>query len=261
MSIRLTEGRFFTAQDELSTAEVAMINEALAQRYFPNGAIGRDLTDGLGHAAEIIGVVRTRSYRAFEGSPQPMVYYPMSRSTAHGFFAAVRAHSGAVGVEREVLDALRPAGKVRTLEVSTFEDHISRGLAADRLIATLVAACGVIALGLAVIGVYGVMADMVRRRTREIGLRIALGAGPWQIVRIFVGVTLTPAFAGVVTGLYGAGLLVQIARSLVYGLPSIDAPLAATIVAGLSLVVTAALVPPARRALRVSPLLAFRDQG
>jgi putative ABC transport system permease protein len=189
-----------------------------------------------------------------------MVYYPMSRTTARGFFAVVRAHSGAAGVEREVLDALSSAGKVRKLDVSTFDAHVSRGLAADRLITTLVAACGVIALGLALIGVYGVMADMVRRRTREIGLRIALGAGPWQIIRTFVGVTLTPAFAGVLTGLYGAGLMVRIARSLVYGLPAIDAPLAATVVAGLSLVILAALAPPARRALRVSPLLAFRDR-
>ena len=89
---------------------------------------------------------------------------------------------------------------------------------------------------------------------------MALGAGPWHIIRTFIGVTLPPAFAGVMTGLYAAALLVRIARSLVYGLPSIDAALAATVVAGLSLVVIAALVPPARRALRVSPLLALREQ-
>jgi ABC-type antimicrobial peptide transport system permease subunit len=261
MSIRLIEGRFFAAADDLSTGEAALINEALAQRYFPQGAVGRDLTDSRGRTTQITGVVRTRSYRAFEGSPQPMVYYPMSRSTTRGFFAAVRAHGGAVGVEREVLDVLRAAGKLKKLDVSSFDAHLSRGLAADRLIATLVGACGVIALGLAVIGVYGVMSDMVHRRTPAIGLRIALGAGPWQIIRTFVAVTLTPAFAGVIAGLYGAAVLVRFARSLMYGLPSIDAPLAATIVAGLSLLVVAALVPAARRALRVSPLLAFRDRA
>ncbi|PYR92692.1 MAG: hypothetical protein DMF84_12190 [Acidobacteria bacterium] len=261
MSIPLIDGRLFTHDDDVSGADVAIVNDALVQRYFPGAAVHHDLTDALGHTVEIVGVVRTQSYRAFEGSPQPMIYYPMSRSTALGFVAAIRAHSGAVGFEQEVLDALRLAGKVRQLDVSTFDEHISRGLAADRLIATLVATCGLIALGLAVIGVYGVMADTVRRRTREIGLRMALGAGPWHIIRTFVGATLTPAFAGVATGLLGAGMLVRIARSLVYGLPWIDARLIATVVAGLSLVIVAALVPPARRALRVSPLLAFRDQA
>ncbi len=255
----LIDGRLFTADDEVSGADVAIVNDALVQRYFPGAAVHHDLTDALGHTVEIVGVVHTQSYRAFEGSPQPMIYYPMSRSTALGFVAAIRAHSGAIGVEQEVLDALRLAGKVRQLDVSTFDEHISRGLAVDRLIATLVATCGVIALCLAVIGVYGVMADTVRRRTREIGLRMALGAGPWHIIRTFAGVTLTPAFAGVTTGLLGAGLIVRIARSLVYGVPTIDAWLAAMVIAGLSMVVIAALVGPARRALRVSPLLALRQ--
>jgi len=255
----LIDGRLFTADEEVSGADVAIVNDALVQRYFPGAAVHHDLTDALGHTVEIVGVVHTQSYRAFEGSPQPMIYNPMSRSTALGFVAAIRAHSGAIGVEQEVLDALHLAGNVRQLDVSTFDEHISRGLAVDRLIATLVATCGVIALCLAVIGVYGVMADTVRRRTREIGLRMALGAGPWHIIRTFAGVTLTPAFAGVTTGLLGAGLIVRIARSLVYGVPTIDAWLAAMVIAGLSMVVIAALVGPARRALRVSPLLALRQ--
>jgi predicted permease len=259
MSIPLIDGRLFTPEDELSGAEAAIVNDALVQRYFTGAAVGHTLTDADGHTGEIVGVVRTRTYRAFEGPPQPMVYYPMSKSTARGFFAVVRATSSAVGLEQDVSSALKSAGKVRKLEVSTFDAYLSRGLAADRLIATLVAACGAIALALAAIGVYGVMADLIRRRTREIGLRIALGASPWRIVRGFAAVTLMPALGGVTAGLIGAGVLVRIARSLVYGVPSIDGYLVATVVAGLWVVVAAALIPPARRALRVSPLLAFRD--
>ena len=103
------------------------------------------------------------------------------------------------------------------------------------------------------------MADLIGRRTREIGLRIALGASPWRIIRGFAGVTLRPALGGITAGLIGAALLVRIAQSLVYGLPAIDANLVATVVAGLWVVVGAAFIPPARRVLRVSPLLAFRD--
>jgi putative ABC transport system permease protein len=259
MSIPLIDGRLFTAEDELSGAEAAIVNDALVQRYFTGAAVGHTLTDADGHTVEIVGVVRTQTYRAFEGSPQPMVYYPMSKSTARGFFAVVRAASGTVGLEQDVLKTLKSAGKVRKLEVSIFDAYLSRGLAADRLIATLVAACGAIALALAAIGVYGVMADLIHRRTREIGLRIALGASPWRIIRGFTGLTVMPAAGGVTAGLIGAGLLIRIARSLVYGVPSIDGYLVATVVAGLWVVVAAALLPPVRRALRVSPLLACRD--
>jgi putative ABC transport system permease protein len=259
MSIPLIDGRLFTPEEELSGAELAIVNDALVQRYFSGAAVGHTLTDAEGRTVEIIGVVRTQSYRAFEGPPQPMVYYPMSKSTARGFFAVVRAVSGAVDIEQDVFNALKSAGKVRKLEVSTFDAHLSRGLAADRLMATLVAACGAIALVLAAIGVYGVMADLIGRRTREIGLRIALGASPWRIIRGFAGVTLRPALGGITAGLIGAALLVRIAQSLVYGLAAIDANLVATVVAGLWVVVGAAFIPPARRVLRVSPLLAFRD--
>jgi ABC-type antimicrobial peptide transport system permease subunit len=169
--------------------------------------------------------------------------------------------TGASGLEQNVFHALESAGKVKKLEVSTFDAHLARGLTTDRLIATLVAACGAIALARAAIGVYGVMADLTRRRTREIGLRMALGASPWRIIRDFAGATLTPALGGITAGVISAGLLVRIAQSLVYGLPSIDGYLVPSVVTGLWVVVIAALVPPARRVLRVSPLLAFRNLG
>ncbi|MBW8839919.1 MAG: ABC transporter permease, partial [Gemmatimonadetes bacterium] len=72
----LIDGRLFTADDEVSGADVAIVNDALVQRYFPGAAVHHDLTDALGHTVEIVGVVHTQSYRAFEGSPQPMIYYP-----------------------------------------------------------------------------------------------------------------------------------------------------------------------------------------
>jgi predicted permease len=260
MFIPVVDGRFYTADDEAAQAEVAIVNEALAQRYFADRAVGHSLTDALGRTVEIVGVVRTRSYRAFEGPPQPTVYYPMSRATARGFYAVVRSRDDALNMEHDLLDVLRSAGQTTKLEVLSFDTHVSRALATDRLIVTLVAACGVFALGLALMGAYAVLADMVRRRTREIGLRIALGAGPWQIIRLFVVSTLAPVFAGVTAGVLGAELIVRVGRSLVYGVPSIEATLLVTVGAGLSSIVIAVLVPPARRSLRVSPLLTLRER-
>jgi predicted permease len=259
MRLPIIEGRLFGQKDDAEQRTVAVVNEALEQRYFPQRAQGRVLTAADGTSVEIVGVVRTKSFRAFEGSPQPMVYYPMTRATARGFYAVVRAPDDSTEVAHELGSALRSIPNLRKLDVFTFDAHLSRALATDRMIVTLVAACGILALGLAMVGVYGVMTDLVRRRTRDIGLRMALGANSWQILRLFVGSTLSPAFIGVFFGLLGAAWLLQIARSLVYGLASIDAALALLVVAGLSLVIFAAVLPPARRALRISPLLALRE--
>ena len=125
--------------------------------------------------------------------------------------------------------ALAGAGTAK-LDVLDFQVYLTRGLASDRLIGTLIGACGGIALSLALIGVYGVMVDAARGRRREFGLRAALGAGPPDIVAALVGSNLTPAVAGIAAGVTVALLLSRLAASFVYGLPGIDAVLVAEIV-------------------------------
>ncbi len=165
----ILEGRLFSRQDDTDNSDPVVINEALAQRYFPDRAIGRTLTDITGHAVHIVGVVRTHSYRALEGPPRPTIFFPIARYTARAFCAVVRMHSYVdartqIGPLRAELERV---GSTRTLNVAPFRDHLARALAADRLMAVLIAACGLLALALAVVGVYGVMADLVRRRTRK----------------------------------------------------------------------------------------------
>lgn len=155
-------------------------------------------------------------------------------------------------------DFLSAAAGRAKLDVLGFDVFVARALAPDRLIGTLIGACGAIALGLALIGVYGVMIDAVRRRRREFGLRAALGAGPIRIVMALVGSNLTPAVAGIAAGVTGALLLSRLAASVVYGLPTIDAALAAEVVLLLLFVVLASVAGPARRAAKVNPLLALR---
>jgi predicted permease len=257
----IVEGRLFSAEDEARGADTVIINEALAQRYFPGHAVGRTLIDGIGHTVRIVGVAQTRSYRAFGGPPRPMVFYPMTRYGARAFAAIVRLRSYVDA--RDATSAMRSefeqSGTTRSLEVESFNDHLLQELAADRLTSMLIAACGVLALALAVVGVYGVMADLVRRRTREIGLRLALGAGPLHIAREVTGACAAPAITGIVAGISAAVLLARVARVFVFEVPPADVGTLALTTAGLSLVVLAAVAPSTVRALRVNPLSALRD--
>jgi hypothetical protein len=257
MSIPAIEGRLFGPQDDRPDADVVLVNEALALRYLAGRATGQSLVAPNGGAVTIIGSVQTRSYRTFEGAQRPTVYFPISRSISRVFYAVVRLRPDAAHAERDIAATLAAAGPAK-LEVLGFEAFLTRALATDRLIGTLIGACGAIALGLALIGVYGVMIDAVRRRRREFGLRAALGASPAHIVVALVGSNLTPAAAGIAAGVTGAVVLSKLAASVVYGLPEIDAVLVAEVVFLLLLVVLVSVAGPARRAAKVNPLLALR---
>ena len=260
MFIPTIEGRLLKPEDEINPQDVVVINEAMAQRYYAGRALGRMLTDTAGRSAEIVGVVQTRSYRAFEPVQRPMIYFPMSRATSRGFYAVFRSHSGTEAqMDRDVTAALNDLGGTTKLEVLPFETFVSRALATDRLVGTLIGACGGIALALAVIGVYGVMIDAVRRRRREFGLRAALGASPADLLRLLLGSSLAPAGAGIGAGIGGAWILSRLVQTVIFGLPVIDLALVTTIVLLMAAVVTAAVIAPARQALRVSPLVALRE--
>jgi predicted permease len=257
MYIPAIEGRLFAPQDERPDSDVVIVNEALALRYLAGRATGQSLVAANGRTVTIIGSVQTRSYRTFEGAQRPMVYFPISRSIARVFYAAVRFQPGVTDRDRDVAVALAAAGTAK-LDVLDFHVYLTRGLAPDRLIGTLIGACGGISLTLALIGVYGVMVDAVHRRGREFGLRAALGAGPTDIVATLIGSNLTPAVAGIAAGVMLALLLSRLAASFVYGLPGIDGVLIAEIVFSVLLCVLASVTAPARRAVTVSPLLALR---
>jgi predicted permease len=260
MHALLIEGRFPRPDDERSGREVAVVNEAFAQQYFAGRPVGRAIADASGGAVvEVLGVVQTRSYRAFEGPQRPMIFFPMWRAQSRGFYAVVGSHSYETNVDRDVRTVLAQAGGTTHLEVVEFNAFMRRALAPDRLIGTLVALCGALALGLAVVGVYGVMVDAVRRRRREFGLRTALGARPVHIAGALARSSLAPAFGGIFAGIGGAIALGRIARSLVFGVPPIDLVLAGATATLLVAVVLAALAVPVRLALRVSPLVALRD--
>jgi ABC-type antimicrobial peptide transport system permease subunit len=151
-------------------------------------------------------------------------------------------------------------GGVTITRTTTLARHLSEAVALDRLTVTLVGLCGVIALLMAIAGVYGVMSDAVLRRTREIGLRVALGAGRLQVVMLVFAEATSLTIAGVVLGVLAALGLELVAASFVHGVPHLSTRTLVSAPAILGAVVLVAAIAPLRRALAVSPTIALRAE-
>ena len=261
LSLRCVEGRLFDGTDHALAEPVAIVDELLARRYLGATAAGRYLVDGQGTPRRIVGVARTGTYRTLQQGRHPTVYVPAAQDYLYRGFLIVRTFgepSSALDAIRRVVAATGDGAAV--LRMSTLEQHVSESLALDRLTTTLVAVCGLIALVMSTLGVYGTMADAVERRTKEIGLRAALGAGRFRIARLIVLDAFHPAVGGLLAGGAAALLLMRVARTFSAAVPSIDAMTLAGVAGALSAALAFAAVVPLRRALRVSPNIALRAQ-
>ena len=254
----LMEGRFFTASDSGGARPVAIINDVAMRRFFGASAVGRRLIDARGDAIEIVGVVGSGRYRAMQESPGPMLFRPLAQDYRQRMHLAMRLSAAP---SAETYRRLRPALGVGTLQpsrVATLDEHLSQALVMDRFVTALVSACGLMALVLAIVGAYSLMSDSVQRRTREIGLRLALGSSAAAIARSIVGFGVGLAGAGIVAGLCVMMIIERVARTAVSGLPSIDAAAMFITAGALLLIVTVAALLPMRRAVRVNPTVALR---
>jgi len=261
MRIPLVEGRSFTSADTALAEPVIVINDILARRYFGTTATGHHLTDSDGTSYEIVGVVRSGRYRTFQEAPEPTVYFPLSQQDQRQMHILVRTDGKAEPVLPLMPDRLRAADPgVDILWTMTFEDHLAKALTIDRVMTTVVSACALLALALATMGVYGVIADAVRRRTAEIGLRVALGAGRRNVIGLVVGEGFSLTAAGALTGTAAAFALARIVGSFVHGLPALETISIVTILLTLGLVVIGGAFLPTWRALRISPTVALRAE-
>jgi predicted permease len=260
--IRLLEGRDFTAADRMGSVPVAIINDTMARKFWPTQtAMGRRFrfyTDR--DYREVVGVVKTVKYVTLGEAPQTAAYYPMRQSPNDAMVLYVRAAGGDAAsllgpVQREIrqFDSNVPIQSPQRVR-----DVIDQSLWAVNLGAELLAVFGVLALALACVGLYGVMAYSVGQRTQEIGLRMALGAGPRAVLRLVLQQGLTLVGAGVALGVAGALGVSQLIQSLLFG--SARDPLS-FIAASAALVAVAAIASflPALRASRVDPLVALRE--
>jgi predicted permease len=261
LGVSLIAGRGFAGADKGTrdeAAQVVVVNDILAKRFFHGDAVGRRLTDSGGTALQIVGVVRSGRARTVTGDAPPLVYYPLGQAYSPRMSLIVRAGRAperlAEGVRREVRAA---SGEVPVFRIITLQAQVEEALSAERLSASLVSACGVLSALLAIVGLYGAVAYLVTRRTREIGVRVALGAQPHHVVALVVRHGLGLAIAGIGIGLLGAAGFASLLRSMLYGV-SPTSPLTHLAVAmTLTIVATVAAYVPARRAVRIDPARAL----
>lgn len=263
IGIRLAAGRDFTTYDDSTSARVAIISEAAARRAFPGrnpiGATIRICADNL-CPVRVVGVAKDTKMFGLRGRPVAVVYVPVAQSGPWPFLGlAVRMPDGEASLTRRVTQAVETASPgVRIRKVSTMRSEVHESMFAERLAASIAMLFGGLALVLAAIGVYGVVAFAVARRTNEIGVRMALGARHGDIVRLVLQSSLALVGAAVAIGGPLAVIAGQALRAQLYGVSAHDPVL---LLVALGLLVTVTLLAtsvPARRATRIDPLAALR---
>lgn len=262
MRIPLTSGRAFTAQDNKQAPEVVIVNRNLAARFWPKqSAIGKRLRQGDdGPWRTVVGVVDDSREFQTEATPPITTYFPVEQFGIPSRFVVVRMAPGVdpaamtTTVLREIraIDADLPA-----YDVSTMDDRLRDSLARRRLATSLLVAFAAIALVLATIGIYGVIAYWVGERSREIGIRVALGADRARILSLLLREFAIIVGLGIGVGLAGAFALTRVLSSLLFGVTTTDAATFGLLPATVAIVAMIAILAPARRALRIEPSAAL----
>ena len=259
MGVPLVAGRDFNWDDDLASADAIIINETMAERFFPGeSALGRTVSSG-DMERQIVGVVRDTKYYSLGEEPLSYMYFPFMQSNQSALALHVRgdaeAESLVSAVRQEIrrLDAGLPIFDVRTMQA-----QVGIALLPARLTAGLLGIFGTFALLLAAVGLYGVMAYAVGQRTREIGIRMALGASSPDLVRMVLRQTLTLLAIGLSIGLIAGAGVGRAAQSLLYGVGWINSVAFGGAIVVISVAVLLASYVPARRAARVDPVNALR---
>ena len=260
LGTKLLAGRDFLPSDDSAAVPVAVVNEAFVRRYWPGpvqAAIGRRIR--MGAWRTVVGVVETAKYWKLDESPVPFTFLPQSQSYSDNVTLEVRAAGDPMLLAqplRRLVQELDP--NVPFLAPRSFRDHMGAAVFIQKMGADLLGLFGTIALLLSTMGIYSLVTFAVSQRTRELGIRSALGAGRREILRLVVGegMRLTEIGLGIgVVGAYGVGRLMQ---SLLFGVGAADVVTFAAITLLLGVVALAASFLPARRAAAVSPMTALR---
>jgi macrolide transport system ATP-binding/permease protein len=261
MRIPFVQGRDFEERDQEDARGVVIINETMARRYWPGGdALGRRLKltkDWL----EIVGIAKDVKNRSLSEAPQPFLYLPLLQDYRSNMILVARTAIAPEQMSQSVraeVAALDP--EIPMFDAKTLEDHVGISLFLQRMAATLLSIFGLLALSLAAIGLYGVMAYSVSQRTRELGIRLSIGAKRGDIFKLILGQGLALSIVGLVGGLVTALAVTRLTANLLYGVTATD-PVTFIVISLLLLCVTLlACYFPARRATRVDPIIALRTE-
>ena len=262
MQIAFVEGRDFDDRDQPKSQHVVVVNQRMADMLWPGeSAIGKRIFIGTDNRDpyEVIGVVKTGMYRALGEDPKPFLYYPFTQRRLGGLSLVVRSNVdarsivGAIRSEAQALDRRVPIYSVKTMS-----EHMTYALWAPNMAATFSLAFGVLAVLLSAVGLYSVMAYVVSQRTREVGIRMALGANRSHVLKMITKQGMWLAGVGVVIGLLLALGLVRVLSSLLIGVSGYDLGIFLLVPSLLAAVALLACYLPARRATKVNPLIALR---
>jgi predicted permease len=265
MGIRLLEGRLFDGRDRRETTPVAIVSELAARTYWPDGAIGRRLAieqtaDGPAWR-EVIGVVQSTRHFGIEAPQKAEFYVPQAQAGSAFMQLVIRTDGDPLAVipdVRKAVASLDPEQSVGGFD--TMEQLLIGSGAQRRFQMALVAAFAAMALLLAAIGVYAAMSHMVGHRKREIGVRLALGARPSEVVTLILRNGLMVTVVGAAAGLAGAAMISQFLAGLLYGVSPLDLATYAGVTAILVVVAGLAAYVPSRAAGRVDPLVILSDE-
>jgi predicted permease len=270
MGMDLRVGRTFNASDVDGGARVAVIDQTLADRFWPGqDPLGKRLTQGIpGIGADddisyhtVVGVVRDARAATLAGEqPTGHYYVPLSQNPVGRINLTIRTASeptALINSLRAAVTALDP--DLPVFDVRTMEERIATSLTTERVRMTLLVGFGLLALFLAAIGLYGVLAYSVAQRSAEIGIRIALGSSAAAVFRLVLGQGARLLAAGVALGMAASMLLGRLVRSMLYGVQPTDPVVYSAVLAVLGVTALIACLIPARRAMRVEPMAALRD--
>ena len=259
LRIPLLRGRDFGDGDTANAPTVCLIDRNLADKFFPNqDPIGQQIAMYKGWA-QIVGIVGNIRADGLEEVTRPVVYYPLVQVPFFGQAAAiVRSSTPTAGLLRETIR--RTNSSVPVFDVQTMEQRIGESLGIRRVLAALLLTFGGIALLLATLGIYGVIAQVVSEQTREVGVRMALGARPGQILRLFMRQGLYAGGVGLLVGLAATLYFQKWVSSLLYQVRALDLTTLGAALAAIIVVLIAAVWIPSLRASKIDPQLALRHE-
>ena len=262
MQIPFVEGRDFDDRDQVKSQQVVIINQKMAEMLWPGeSAVGKRIFIGTDSREpnEVVGVVKTGRYRNLAEDPKPYFYYPMTQRRPARMMLVMRTNVdarglvGAIRKEVQNVDRSVPVSAVRTMD-----EHMTYALWAPNMAASLSLAFGVVAILLSAVGLYSVMAYVVSQRTREVGIRMALGANRADVLKMIAAQGMRLAVIGVAIGLLLSLAMARALSSLLIGISGYDVTTFVVVSSLLVLVALIACYLPARRATKIDPLVALR---